>query len=91
MFVGIHYLATCSTYLEHLLAFIKMKSILIISSFDVKCLNMQNLHYLVVFALFGCYLCCSVVVCVVRLLFVLFCCCLCCSVVICVVLCIVCV
>ena len=33
----------------------------------------------------GCYLCCSVVICVVRLLFVLFGCYLCCSVVICVV------
>jgi hypothetical protein len=61
MFVGIHYLATCSTNLEHLLAFIKMKNILIISSFYVKYLNMQNLqHYLVIFVLFGCYLCCSV-------------------------------
>ena len=40
---------------------------------------------LVVFVLFGCYLCCSVVICVERLLFVLCGCYLCCSVVICVV------
>jgi hypothetical protein len=35
--------------------------------------------------LFGCYFCCSVVICVVRLLFVFFGCYLCCLVVICVV------
>jgi len=41
MFVSIHYLATCSTNLEHLLTFIKLKSTFIKSSFDYLMMMMM--------------------------------------------------